>query len=336
MEPPLPLAPLAAVAELRSDPELSAVPILCQQISNRYLPHALGNQRSHRVGAVAHSGEWMVFGSPSWSWQDYCDEWEPTKCIAPFALGEQSLKDVHRRMASAMRQCDPLWPWRNLLQFVNQRKRDELRGEALRAELYRQSAEMLRRLHRDLYQTDLGPPEDSLGGAAPRIPEPEVREDPREHLQFVANQYDLDPQPKAALFVEGESEVVFVRAIFRSLFGLHHGEPGVEIVNLHGVDNATGNRLRDRYNAIFRLVDYLLEHQTLVFLVLDNEGRAQELKAAAATKRSVFGSRRRAIAPDRIHVWERNFELDNFEDDELARALMTASGERVQFAVADL
>ena len=321
---------------LRSNIELTAVPILCQLISNRYLPHALSNQRTYQVGGVSLFGGWMAFNSGSWDWHDYCDKWDPTERVACFALDEQSLERAHWRMVSAMYRCDPLWRWRNLIQFVNQRKRDELRGDALRAELYRQCAEMLRFLYRDLYRTDLGPPEDALHGMPCRIPEPAVRDDPREYLQFVANQYDLNPQPKAVLFVEGQSEVVFTQAIFGGLFGLHHGVSGVEVVNLHGVGNATGSKRFDRYNAIFRLVDYLLEHQTLVFLVLDNEGQATRLRQAAASKPSVFGNRQRAIAPDRIHLWDQTFELDNFEDEELARAMTIVAGERVQFAVEEI
>ncbi|MDE0473260.1 MAG: hypothetical protein OXI50_01760, partial [Gammaproteobacteria bacterium] len=72
----------------------------------------------------------------------------------------------------AMRNCDPLWGWRELIQFVNQRKRDQLKGDALRAELYRQGAEMLRRLYRDLYGKDLGPPADMFGVVLSPIPEP--------------------------------------------------------------------------------------------------------------------------------------------------------------------
>ena len=321
-----------SVARLRSNAMLSTVPILCQLISNRYLPHALGNERTIHISTTGSSGQWLSFGSGSWDWDDYCQVWDPAQLVEPFALDQDSLTRMHLRIVIAMRGCDPLWEWRNLIQFVNQRKRNKLRGDALRAETYRQCAEMLRRLLRDLYDSDPGLPEDALRGLPSRIPEASVRDNPREHLQYVANQYDLNPQPKAVLLVEGESEVVFTRTIFRELFGMHPGVPGVEILNLHGVDNATGNKRSDRYNAIFRLVDYLLEHQTLVFLVLDNEGQASHLKAAAATKRSVFGSRRRAIAPDRIHVWDRNFELDNFENEELARAMTVASGERVLFA----
>lgn len=146
------------VVRLRADAELTAITILCQAISNRYLPHALSNQRSYQVRDVQHfSNEWMAFGRGSWDWQEYRKEWDPTAFVVPFALDEESLERAHWRMVCAMHRCDPLWPWRNLLQFVDQRKRDELRGDALRAELYCQCAEMLRRLHRDLYGIDLEP-----------------------------------------------------------------------------------------------------------------------------------------------------------------------------------
>ena len=324
------------IARLRSDALLQTVPILCQLISNRYLPHALGNERTIRISATSALGQGLSFDSGSWNWDDYSRAWDPGDLADLFALDEKSLENVHWRMVIAMRGCDPLWEWRNLIQFVNQEKRDKLRGDALRAETYRQSAEMLRRLLRDLYDADPGPPEDALHGSPSWIPEASVRDDPREHLQYVVNQYDLNSQPKAVLIVEGETEVVFTETIFRGLFGLHHGVSGIEILNLQGVNNATGNRREDRFQAIFRLVDYLLSHQTLVFLLLDNENQAKKLKEAADSKPSLFGTRNRAISPDRIHLWEQNFELDNFSDDELARAMTVAADGRVQFTAAEI
>ena len=56
------------VARLRSDPSLSAVPLLCQVISNRYLPRAQGNQRTIRVGGISSFGGGMSFSSESWDW----------------------------------------------------------------------------------------------------------------------------------------------------------------------------------------------------------------------------------------------------------------------------
>ena len=55
--------------------------------------------------------------------------------------------------------------------------------------------------------------------------------------------------------------------------------------------------------------------------MLDNEGQAMNLKKAASNKASVFEVRKRATHPDRIHVWKQNFELDNFEDAEIARRI---------------
>ena len=235
-----------------------------------------------------------------------------------------------------MRVCDPLWSWAELVRFINQPKRDRLQGDALRAESYRQSAEMVRQLHLELYGVDLGPPEEMFGQILNYIPELEVREDPRLYLQYVTNQYDLNSQPKAVLFVEGETEVVFVKKIFLDLFGIHPGKSGIEIVDLAGVDNATGTKKEDRYGAIFRLVDYLHDHQTFAFIMLDREGRAKNLQEAAAGKSSFFPVRKRAMHPSRIRVWRQDFELDNFSDTEIARALTDMPGHRVQFRSADI
>ena len=326
----------ASVLRLRSDPLLRALPILCQVISNRYLPYALGNRRTIQVGPPTYFGSWMKFSSMAWDWSSYCDDWDPAALIPAFELDEESLERAYHVIAIAMYSCDPLWAWGELVQFINQRKRDELKGDALRAQSYRQSADMVRLLHRDLYGVDLGPPQDTFGHTINHIPELAVRPDAREYLQYVVNQYDLNPQPKAVLFVEGATEVVFVEAIFRQLFGAHHGASGIELKNLGGVDNATGRKREDRYNAIFRLVDYLHDHQTIAFIMLDREGRAQRLKKDAYGKASLFEARSRAMPPRRIRVWKRNFELDNFSDTEIARALTSVAGERVRFRSTDI
>ncbi len=323
-----------SVVYLRTVPQLTALPILCQLISNRYLPRTLTNRRSYRVGPVSHFGQWMAFNSGSWDWHNYCDNWDPSQLIKSLAMDEKSLKQAHLQIVIAMQHCDPLWEWRNLLQFISQRKRNRLKGDALRAELYRQSAEMLRLLYLDLFGSDLGTPEEQLGWGGSSMPEAGVRDDPREHLKYVVNQYDLNPQPKAILLVEGESEVAFLERIFSDLFKMHYGIAGIEVINLNGVDNATGTKKEDRYGAIFRLADYHFERQTLVFIMLDNENRAEKLAEVALEKRSTFGTRYLAIpnSHEHIQVWDKCFELDNFEDEELARALTTVADERVQFA----
>lgn len=324
------------VDRLRSDPSLCAVPLLCQLISNRYFPHAQGNQRTIRVGGISSFGGRISFSSTSWDWWTYCDGWDPAPLVEAFELDETSLERVYVNLVGAMRLCDPLWSWAELVRFINQEKRDRLKGDALRAESYRQSAEMVRQLHLELYGVDLGPPEEMFGHVVRHVPELEVRDDPREYLQYVVNQYDLNPQPKSVLFVEGKTEEVFVKRIFQELFGFHHGKSGIEIVNLAGVGNATGNKKHDRSSAILRLADYLHEHQTLAFIMLDREGQAKNLQKAAADKSSFFPSRSRAMPQNRICLWRQDFELDNFSDTEIARALTDMPDHTVDFRSAEI
>ena len=158
------------VARLRADPSLSAVPLLCQVISNRYLPLAQGNQRSIRISRRSQFRGGMSFSSESWDWGTYRDDWDPAHLVPAFALDKDSLERVYVNLVSDMSVCDPLWSWAKLVRFINQRKRDELTGDALRAETYRQSAEMVRHLHLELYGVDLGPPEEIFGHIVRHVP----------------------------------------------------------------------------------------------------------------------------------------------------------------------
>ena len=54
-----------SLSRLGSDPLLTAIPILCQVISNRYLPHAIGNERTIMVGGISCFSQWMQFSSHS-------------------------------------------------------------------------------------------------------------------------------------------------------------------------------------------------------------------------------------------------------------------------------
>lgn len=307
------------------------IPLLGQFLSNRYLADATTDQRTINTGATTSWGSWMQFSSMQWDWRRYRREFDPAAVAVAFCIDRESLDKAHIAVADVLEGTDPLREWSNLLQFVERDKRQKLRGDALRAQTYRELAEMIRLLHRALFDVDLGPPEERFGWTITHVPELEVRKNPREHLEYVVNQFGLNPQARVTLFLEGKSEVAFVEAIFERLFGIHYGTYAIEIVNLKGVDTATGSGKEDRYNAIFRLVDYLHDHQVASFLILDNEGRAKQLKKDAQKRRSIFGYRKYAIPSGRIKVWRNSFELDNFSDTELAKALTEASRNQVKF-----
>lgn len=313
-----------------------AIAVLGQYISNTYYPRSLSDQRTIRVSYPTHYSHWLLYESDSWDWDAHVDAWKPETVADLFTIDRGSLAGVYRHLAVTIRSCDPLWHWANLLRFISTNKRDQLRGDALRAQTYWQLAEVIRLLYKDLYDEDLGPLEEFFGTTVNHIPELSVREDTREHLKYVVNQFGLNPQPRATLFVEGETEVKFIESIYHRLFGNHYGVPGIEVVNLHGANNATGSKKYDQYGAIFRLADYLHHHQTFVYVMLDNENRTRKLKERARTKRSLYGHRELAIPPERIRIWDKDFEFDNFSDMELASALTTLTNGEVRFLEDDV
>ena len=184
---------------------------------------------------------------------------------------------------------------------------------------------MLSMLYKHLYKEDLRPTHQIFGQIINHFPELTAREDTRVHLEYVVNQYDLNPQVKLVLFVEGESEINLISILFGKYFGAHPGTSGIEVVNLKGVNNATGSKKRDRFRAIFRLIDYLHHHQTITFLILDNENNAGRLKDYAKKDKSLHGQTRNAIQHEHIQLWKVSLEFDNFSNTEIALALTQLS-----------
>ena len=308
----------------------AAIAILGQYISNAYHPFAQTDQRTISSGGTTALGGWLQYWSGGWDWWDFLASWDSGSVVKPFSVDSDSLRRAYSMVLGSVRFCDPLWEWADLVRFVSYTKKKQLRGDALRAQTYLQLAEMLRRLHRDLYDEDLSISEGGYGVTRHFNKDDQVS-NLRERLQYVVNDYHLNPQPKASLFVEGDSEVTFVDYIYERIFGNHYGVTGIEIVNLRGVNNATGNKREDGSTAILRLADHLHDQQTLVFLVLDDENRASDLQKKARDKNSLYGQRKYAIPPERIIVWSKSFEWDNFSDTELALALTSVAGGRAEY-----
>jgi hypothetical protein len=309
---------------------------LCQYISDRYYPHTQTNMRSMSVFSGGFSfDEWTITNSRKWEWEDYARSWNPRETEETFGLTPAKLKHAYEALAGQQSQVDPLSNWHKLVQFVSPRERDRLKGAALAAETMRSGALMLRLLHKELYGEDLNHPNEVYGTIITHMPELNIRSDARRYLEFVVNQFDLNPRPKLTLFLEGQSEAVAVNAIFERYFGASVGTHAIEIIVLGGVDNATGTK-DDRFRAILRLVDYLHHHQTFTFLILDNENSAAKLKAAAHKAKSTLHAKRFVTRPEYLKVWRDSFEFDNFSATEIATALRRLAGGSSQFSSADI
>jgi hypothetical protein len=311
--------------------------LLCQAISNRYFPITQGDGRTIVVTEGGFSwDQWVTVNGQNWRWNTYARGWDPQVVARRFALTPERLRHAYETLAGGQAGVDPLERWYPLVQFVSPTYRGRLKGDALFAETLRCGALMLRALFKDLYGADLPPVNEVHGTVIRHVPELEVRQDPRRHLEFVANRFGVNPQPKLVLLVEGLSEEQMVLRVFNEYFGFPPGRCSIEVVVLGGVDNATGNRREDRYQAILRLLDYLHHHQSLTFLILDNENQAKRLKEAARDKLSIHGHRRHVTRAEYIRVWRRTFELDNFSDTELAVAMARTSEGRCDFRARDL
>jgi hypothetical protein len=211
-----------------------------------------------------------------------------------------------------------------------------LKGKALHAETLREGALMLRWLHQDLYGEELPPPNEVHGTVITHIPELAIRKDVRRYVEYVVNKYGLNPQPKLVLIVEGETEERVVNRIFEEGFGFTLGVCWIELLVIGGVGNATGNKKDDRFRAILRLIDYLHHHQTLVYVLLDNENYSSRLKSEISRASSIYGHRRRITRPEYIHIWKSTFEFDNFSDTEIASALTKVANGAHKFNVKDI
>ena len=210
-----------------------------------------------------------------WDWRRASREWDAEAAASFYGLTPEKLHHAYEGLAIAQAHCDPIERWYELTQFISVSERERLKGAALRAETLRGAAHMLRRFYRDLNGDELRHPNEVAGTVLHHMPELEVRGDVRRHLEFVANRFGINPQPRLALIVEGRSEEVAVTRIFERWIGAYSGTYGVEIVALGGVDlDATGGK-DGRFKMILRLIDYLHHHQTIAILVLDDERDAR-------------------------------------------------------------
>jgi hypothetical protein len=94
--------------------------------------------------------------------------------------------------------------------------------------------------------------------------------------------------------------------------------------------------MQDRFRAILLQIDYLHHHQTLAFLILDNENYARRLKEEARKAKSIHSTARYVTRPEYIRIWDRSFEFDNFSCTEIAAALRELAQGKAAFTTSDV
>ncbi len=313
-----------AAAALRGPRDEDVIAVLFQLIANRFYYKTQSDGRQMTIGQF-----------PDWEWGDYARTWRAEPFTAGIQLEENRSREFFEWLDIRWTHIDPVSRWYNLARFVRIDKRELLKGDALRGLAVREMAQMLRLFHKEAFGKDLRPLGEVGVHVIKRIPDVDPELDPMRALELSANDYGVNGKPQLVLFVEGETEQTVLPVIFERLWGAPASRYGIEISSLGGVDNAAGGK-EAPFSALWRLVDYLHHHQTLAFVLLDDEGFAtRNVRDGLRKANSVHSADRKATRRDHIKVWKTSFELENFSDTEIALALNRMAA-RKAFARADV
>ena len=260
----------------------------------------------------------------------------PTKALARAGLKKEDLKSWMQSIRIMARVIDPLEKWQDLVRLVSYSKRQKLKGSALFAQdLY----EILD--HLALFSGDLGIDsgeatllqwqDPALLATAPsgeqwRLEEygKETLSHPYELLEFLTNEFGLNPKPRAVILTEG-MEHQALGALYEEV-GAPPAQLGIEFRSLGGEGNFSLSNWQF-------FTEYMHEKQILVYFVLDGEGRtAQEARRLLSAKRRFSSPGLKKIIPakDRIEIWGTSFEEANFTDGQISKAL-AVQGIRVSY-----
>lgn len=320
---------------LRQAEHLRAIALLCQHISNRYYPPTQSNGRTFPIRSIYYADDFIVINGSDWSWNVEVSEWEPNKVEQYYQLSQENLQQAYELLSIRQAGVDPLEKWYELMNFVSPSWRSNLRGDALKAKTIREGALMLGFLYRDLYGESLNHPNEVSRTVFIHQPELHARDDPRRYLEFVVNRFDLNPQVRLCLFVEGQTEFDVISELFKRYFNFHPGAVGIEIVVLGGVDNATGGK-REKYIGMVRIIDYLHSHHTHAFLILDRENHSPRLKQILPRRVSIHHDGRRVTSTDWVKIWQHSFEFDNYSNTEIRNALNELANHEVTFDMIEI
>jgi hypothetical protein len=297
---------------------------LGQVLSSRYLPYA-----------EKYEGMISLPTTESFDWREYRQSWDAKKVANDLNLTYEDIADFHRLAEMEASSDDPLDHWKDLVRFVRKSKKEQLKGTALLAQTWRVLERILNLFHRDLageflfsYGEDIRSRESLYGEGIPQ--------DDLALLEYVTNQYGINPRPKLFLFVEGDGEVEQFSRLATELFGMSFSEIRIQIQNLHGVSGFEGEKKFDKHGAFEKLIEYYHDKQTIAFFILDNEGRVGQVKQKLISKVSKEHPNRTITKDEYIKLWNKNVEFDNFTNDEIAEGMKKLSEGRYSFTESEI
>lgn len=168
-------------------------------------------------------------------------------------------------------------------------------------------------------------------------------------LFYLANDFGLDCQPRVTVFVEGETEERIFPEIFEQYIGNKPENLGIEFINIQGISQFFGQKISiknssGKYQKGFisnfnHLASYNLNKwQIIPFFIADDENNISYLLQNGA---SIFFNQNQYSFPKNWqYIWGitndnrpfqgKNFEIADFNDDEIAQVLSEILGKKIQ------
>jgi hypothetical protein len=287
--------------------------LVCQVISNRYYPPTQTDQRTIQVSSV-------IF---DWDWHEYRRTWNAKQMADEMGLAPDEIFKMWRHVKSEASRIDPLREWDDLLKFVAVSEKIRLRGKALLAYSLENMAAMLASFHEDLFEKPISafyPTQHKI-----LLPQEEADGTLRE-LEYVTNKYHLNPRPRLILVVEGESEAEQIPRLIEYFWRHSPSKAGIEILNLQGISKFVGSNKKNgkpkrEGSPLKRLIDDYHNRQTIIYVLLDNEGGAAFVRKGLLDAKSEYSEKRAVTNAEYIHIWNLTYEFDNFSNREIAGAM---------------
>jgi hypothetical protein len=240
-------------------------------------------------------------------------------------------------MSTKASSIDPLEEWKPLVNFVSLEKRKRLKGDALLAQTFYSMEHMLRLFHEEITHEKLKPAGEPLNRFGSNFYGEEIEKDELKYLQYVVNDYHLNPNPKLILIVEGEGEYQEFPRLSQELLGYPFPRLGIKIFHTGGISGFTGTKKLDHYGAFERFIDYHHQNQTIVFIILDDEGRTSQVREKLIVARSKLNPDRFLTNPNYVNLWDgKTIEFTNFNDEEIATAMTRISEYRYLFTSSEI
>lgn len=270
---------------------------ICQVISDRYHPYTKSDRRTIQV-----------ITEEIFDWEAYRRKWNPKAILADIGIDEKALKGLCYNLMRDRQEVDPLEKWRELVNFISVEKKEKLKGQAQLAQSLYSMELMLNMFYKDLTGKGVSKSwedKDDFYGEG-------VTENPLEYLEYLSNEYHLNPRPRLILIVEGDGEYKTFPKLAATVLGGRFPTLGIEIRKLGGIGG---------FKKLEKYIDSNHDKQALVFVVLDKEGNVKNIKDSLIKKPSELFPKRTVTRDEYVYLWNHSVEIDNFTFEEIAQVL---------------